>query len=107
MAPAAPISTGTGTIRSVALALVVNISERLPPRALEGLTDGRLDIIRRLNPRKTTRFMRLGVGKVVKSWFGFLMRYSNSPFMYVPARRIARSTVLDSLTNLELVGHSC
>jgi len=37
-------------------------------RALEGLTDGRLDIIRRLNPRKTTRFMRLGVGKVVKAW---------------------------------------
>jgi peptide/nickel transport system substrate-binding protein len=37
-------------------------------RALESLTDGRLDIIRRLNPRKTTRFMRLGVGKVVKAW---------------------------------------
>ena len=37
-------------------------------RALEGLSDGRLDIIRRLNPRKTTRFMRLGVGKVVKAW---------------------------------------
>ena len=37
-------------------------------RALEGLTDGRLDIIRRLNPRKTTQFMRLGIGKVVKAW---------------------------------------
>ena len=36
--------------------------------ALEGLTNGRLDIIRRLNPRRTTRFMRLGVGKVVKAW---------------------------------------
>ena len=36
--------------------------------ALEGLTDGRLDIIRRLNPRRTTTFMRLGVGKVVKAW---------------------------------------
>jgi peptide/nickel transport system substrate-binding protein len=37
-------------------------------RALEGLSNGRLDIIRRLNPRMTTRFMRLGVGKVVKAW---------------------------------------
>jgi peptide/nickel transport system substrate-binding protein len=36
--------------------------------ALEGLTNGHLDIIRRLNPRRTTRFMRLGVGKVVKAW---------------------------------------
>jgi peptide/nickel transport system substrate-binding protein len=37
-------------------------------RALEGLTSGQLDIIRRLNPRRTTLFMRLGVGKVVKAW---------------------------------------
>jgi peptide/nickel transport system substrate-binding protein len=37
-------------------------------RALDGLINGRLDIIRRLNPRKTTQFMRLGVGKVVKAW---------------------------------------
>jgi peptide/nickel transport system substrate-binding protein len=36
--------------------------------ALKGLTEGRLDIIRRLNPRRTTLFMRLGVGKVVKAW---------------------------------------
>jgi peptide/nickel transport system substrate-binding protein len=36
--------------------------------ALEGLTNGQVDIIRRLNPRRTTRFMRLGVGKVVKAW---------------------------------------
>lgn len=37
-------------------------------RALEALADGRLDLIRRLNPRRTTTFMRLGVGKVVKAW---------------------------------------
>ena len=37
-------------------------------RALDGLTNGWLDIIRRLNPRRTTTFMRLGVGKVVKAW---------------------------------------
>jgi peptide/nickel transport system substrate-binding protein len=37
-------------------------------RALDGLINGRLDIIRRLNPRRTTTFMRLGVGKVVKAW---------------------------------------
>jgi peptide/nickel transport system substrate-binding protein len=36
--------------------------------ALKGLTEGRLDVIRRLNPRRTTLFMRLGVGKVVKAW---------------------------------------
>jgi peptide/nickel transport system substrate-binding protein len=36
--------------------------------ALQGLIDGRLDIIRRLNPRKTTQFMRLGVGKIAKAW---------------------------------------
>jgi len=36
--------------------------------ALDGLANGRLDIIRRLNPRRTTTFMRLGVGKVVKAW---------------------------------------
>jgi peptide/nickel transport system substrate-binding protein len=36
--------------------------------ALDGLSNGRLDIIRRLNPRRTTTFMRVGVGKVVKAW---------------------------------------
>ena len=36
--------------------------------ALDGLINGRLDLIRRLNPRRTTTFMRLGVGKVVKAW---------------------------------------
>lgn len=39
-----------------------------PERALEALVEGRLDLIRRLNPRRTTTFMRLGVGKVVKAW---------------------------------------
>ena len=37
-------------------------------RALDGLINGRLDVIRRLNPRRTTQFMRLGAGKVVKAW---------------------------------------
>lgn len=37
-------------------------------RALDRLINGRIDIIRRLNPRRTTTFMRLGVGKVVKAW---------------------------------------
>ena len=37
-------------------------------RALELLVDGKLDLIRRLNPRKTTTFMRTGAGKVVKAW---------------------------------------
>src|SRR5271169_4713373 len=36
--------------------------------ALKGLSEGRLDVIRRLNPRRTTLFMRQGVGKVVKAW---------------------------------------
>ncbi|HEV2548050.1 MAG TPA: ABC transporter substrate-binding protein [Stellaceae bacterium] len=37
-------------------------------KALDGLIDGKLDLIRRLNPRKTTQFMRLGVGKIAKAW---------------------------------------
>lgn len=37
-------------------------------RALDQLTRGQLDIIRRLNPRRTTQFMEAGSGKVVKSW---------------------------------------
>jgi peptide/nickel transport system substrate-binding protein len=37
-------------------------------RALEELIAGRLDLIRRLNPRKTTQFMRLGAGRIVKAW---------------------------------------
>jgi peptide/nickel transport system substrate-binding protein len=37
-------------------------------RALDDLVNGRLDVIRRLNPRRTTQFMRLGGGKVVKAW---------------------------------------
>ncbi len=36
--------------------------------ALEHLIDGKLDLIRRLNPRKTTQFMRTGAGNVVKAW---------------------------------------
>ena len=37
-------------------------------KALEGLSAGGLDIMRRLNPRKTTQFMEAGSGKVVKAW---------------------------------------
>jgi peptide/nickel transport system substrate-binding protein len=37
-------------------------------RALDLLTKGELDVIRRLNPRKTTQFMETGTGKVVKAW---------------------------------------
>ena len=37
-------------------------------KALKQLIDGKLDLIRRLNPRKTTRFMQTGTGKVVKAW---------------------------------------
>lgn len=36
--------------------------------ALELLVQGKLDLIRRLNPRKTTQFMQTGTGKVVKAW---------------------------------------
>ncbi len=32
------------------------------------MIDGKLDLIRRLNPRKTTAFMRSGAGRVVKAW---------------------------------------
>jgi peptide/nickel transport system substrate-binding protein len=32
------------------------------------LTQGKLDLIRRLNPRKTTEFMQTGKGKIVKAW---------------------------------------
>jgi peptide/nickel transport system substrate-binding protein len=37
-------------------------------QALELLIQGKLDLIRRLNPRKTTTFMQTGAGKVVKAW---------------------------------------
>jgi peptide/nickel transport system substrate-binding protein len=37
-------------------------------KALNLLIAGKLDLIRRLNPRKTTQFMRTGTGKVVKAW---------------------------------------
>jgi len=36
--------------------------------ALDELAKGRLDLLRRLNPRKTTQFMETGSGKVVKAW---------------------------------------
>jgi peptide/nickel transport system substrate-binding protein len=36
--------------------------------ALDRLTQGRIDLVRRLNPRKTTQFMETGRGKVVKAW---------------------------------------
>jgi peptide/nickel transport system substrate-binding protein len=37
-------------------------------KALDLLIAGKLDLIRRLNPRKTTQFMQTGTGKVVKAW---------------------------------------
>lgn len=37
-------------------------------KALDLLITRKLDLIRRLNPRKTTRFMRSGMGKIVKAW---------------------------------------
>jgi ABC-type transport system substrate-binding protein len=39
-----------------------------PERALDLLNRGQLDLIRRLNPRKTTQFMATGAGMVVKAW---------------------------------------
>jgi peptide/nickel transport system substrate-binding protein len=36
--------------------------------ALQGLTQGKVDLVRRLNPRKTTEFMETGRGKIVKAW---------------------------------------
>lgn len=37
-------------------------------KALDLLMKGKLDLIRRLNPRKTTQFMQMGTGSVVKAW---------------------------------------
>ncbi len=37
-------------------------------QGLEGLTQGGIDLLRRLNPRKTTQFMETGSGKIVKAW---------------------------------------
>jgi len=37
-------------------------------KALDLLIQGKLDLIRRLNPRRTTQFMETGTGKVVKAW---------------------------------------
>jgi peptide/nickel transport system substrate-binding protein len=37
-------------------------------QALEDLIDGRIDLLRRLNPRKTTQFMETGRGKIIKAW---------------------------------------
>jgi peptide/nickel transport system substrate-binding protein len=42
-------------------------------KALELLIKGELDLIRRLNPRKTTQFMQTGTGNVVKAWLPFLV----------------------------------
>jgi peptide/nickel transport system substrate-binding protein len=39
-----------------------------PKNALDLLIQGKLDLIRNLNPRKTTEFMQTGTGKVVKAW---------------------------------------
>jgi len=39
-----------------------------PQKALDFLIQGKLDLIRRLNPRKTTEFMQTGRGKIVKAW---------------------------------------
>lgn len=39
-----------------------------PDEAYQRLSAGELDLIRRLNPRRTTEFMRAGSGKVVKAW---------------------------------------
>jgi len=37
-------------------------------RGLEDLVAGKVDLLRRLNPRKTTQFMDTGSGKIVKAW---------------------------------------
>lgn len=37
-------------------------------RALDLLVEGKLDVIRRLSPRKTTQFMTTGSGQIVKAW---------------------------------------
>jgi peptide/nickel transport system substrate-binding protein len=39
-----------------------------PDHALDMLIRGKLDLIRRLNPRRTTQFMATGVGRVEKAW---------------------------------------
>jgi len=37
-------------------------------QGLDQLIDNKLDLMRRLNPRKTTQFMETGTGKIVKAW---------------------------------------
>jgi len=44
-----------------------------PQKALDLLIQGKLDLIRRLNPRKTTEFMQTGKGKIVKAWLPHLV----------------------------------
>lgn len=41
--------------------------------ALEQLIAGDLDVIRRMNPRRTTQFMRTDTGTIVKAWLPHLM----------------------------------
>lgn len=37
-------------------------------QAFDGLSQGGIDLLRRLNPRKTTQFMESGKGNIVKTW---------------------------------------
>lgn len=68
-------------------------------KALEGLTQGRMDLLRRLNPRKTTQFMETGSGKIVKAWLPQLVL---GPFNLLKARTPLKDRRVRKAINLAI-----
>jgi len=67
--------------------------------ALDLLTQGKLDLMRRLNPRKTTHFMQTGTGRVAKAWLPQLVL---GPFNLLKAESPLRDLRVREAINLAI-----
>jgi peptide/nickel transport system substrate-binding protein len=68
--------------------------------AFSRLIDGELDIIQRMNPRRTTQFMASGAGEVVKAWlphvvFGIFNLLDNNSPLHDPRVREALNLAIN------------
>jgi peptide/nickel transport system substrate-binding protein len=83
-----------------------------PDTALDRLIAGELDLIRRLNPRRTTQFMQTGTGRIIKAWLPqivlgpFNLLRQNSPLRDVRVRKAINLAVnRDHLIRYGAVGN--
>ena len=81
-------------------------------QALDLLIQGKLDLIRRLNPRKTTYFMQTGSGKIVKAWLPqlvlgpFNLLKSDTPLRDVRVRQAINMAInRDDLIRYGVIGN--